>query len=246
METRQSNFEYSATLLENIAPIKEIVNPELKVIKQPKIKKETLAYKIIKRTLDIICSLIGIILLVPLIIIVWIGNLLAKDSGPIFYVQKRIGEDGKLFKIYKFRTMVVGADKKLRQYLLEHPEDAKEYRKYKKLKEDPRITKFGMLLRKTSIDEFPQFINVLKGEMSLVGPRPYLLKEKKDMGEYYDYIVKCKPGLTCIWQVNGRNNLSFKERLDLDMEYISKKSLKMDIVLIIKTFIKVFKSEGAV
>ena len=244
METRQEKLDYSPTFIDNVTPIKEVVNPQIK--EKPNIKKEKFLYKIIKRIFDIIFSILGIVILIPLTIIVWLGNLLSKDNGPIFYVQKRIGEDGKLFKIYKYRTMVVGADKKLRMHLIENPEDAEEYRKYKKLKEDPRITKFGMLLRKTSIDEFPQFINILKGEMSLVGPRPYLLKEKKEMGKYYDYIIKCRPGLTCIWQVSGRNNLSFKERLDLDMEYISKKSFKMDIMLIIKTFAKVFKSEGAV
>ena len=233
METRQGNIEYSAAVIEKINPINKLI------------KKEKVYYKTLKRTFDIICSLFGIIMLVPLTCIVFIGNLLSKDNGPVFYVQKRIGVNGKLFKIYKFRTMVVGADKKLRKYLKENPDVAEEYNKYKKLNYDPRITKFGMLLRKTSLDEFPQFINVLKGNMSIVGPRPYLYKEKKDMKKYYETIITCKPGLTCIWQVSGRSNLSFEQRLKLDTEYISKKNIKLDLKLIFKTFTKIFKKEGA-
>ena len=234
METRQENFEYATNLVTNLRPIEKID------------KEEQLIYKLIKRTTDIIGSIIGLIVLIPLIIIVYIGNIISKDNGPVFYIQKRIGLNGRFFKIYKFRTMVVGADKKLRKYLKEHPEEAKEYEKYKKLKCDPRITKFGMFLRRTSIDEFPQFINVIKGEMSLVGPRPYLTKEKKEMGKYYRHIIKCKPGLTCIWQVSGRSNVTFADRLEMDMEYIKTKNIKTDIKLIFKTFGKIFRSEGAV
>lgn len=234
METRQRNLEYSATVLENINSINTLM------------KKENVYYKTTKRTFDIICGLLGVLILIPLTIIVYIGNLLSKDKGPVFYVQKRIGINGKLFKIYKFRTMVVGADKKLRKYLKENPEEAKEYNKYKKLNNDPRITKFGMLLRRTSLDEFPQFINVLKGDMSIVGPRPYLYKEKKDMKAYYKTIITCKPGLTCIWQVSGRSKLSFEGRLKLDTEYIDKKNVKTDFKLLLKTFTKILKKEGAI
>ena len=239
MRTRQNNLGYSVNSVNNKSPIND-------VNKKNKSKKEKKIYQLIKRTIDIILSAIGIIFLIPLTAVVWLGNMLSKDNGPVFYVQKRIGKNGKLFRIYKYRTMIVGADKELRRYLKENQEEAEEYEKYKKLKKDPRITKFGMLLRKTSLDEFPQFINVLKGEMSIVGPRPYLLKEKKDMGEYYDHIIKCKPGLTCIWQVSGRSNLSFEERLKLDIDYINKRNLAMDFKLVIKTFTKIFKSEGAV
>ena len=171
-------------------------------------EKNRTIYDTIKRIFDFILSLLAIILLSPIFLIISI--IVRIDSkGPAFYVQKRIGLNGKLFKIYKFRTMIVGADKKLRRYLEENPEASEEYEKYKKLNDDPRTTKMGIFLRKTSLDELPQLINILKGEMSIVGPRPYLLKEKKDMGEYYDHIITCKPGLTCIWQVSGRSNLSF-------------------------------------
>jgi len=234
METRQENFEYTTNVITNLRPIEKIEKNEQKI------------YIIMKRFMDIIGGIIGIIILIPLIIIVYIGNMISKDSGSVFYIQRRIGANGKYFKIYKFRTMVVGADKKIRKYLKENPEEAREYEKYKKLKNDPRITKFGMFLRKTSIDEFPQFINVLKGEMSLVGPRPYLTKEKKEMGKYYRHIIKCKPGLTGIWQVSGRSNVTFTDRLEMDMEYIKTKNIKTDIKLIFKTFAKIFKKEGAI
>lgn len=235
METKQSNIEYPASVLEHIKTTNKII-----------IKNEAIYYKVIKRAFDISCGIVGVILLIPLIILVYIGNLISKDKGPVFYIQKRIGVNGKLFKIYKFRTMVVGADKKLRIYLKNHPEEAKEYMKYKKLNNDPRITKFGMLLRKTSLDEFPQFINILKGDMSLVGPRPYLYKEKKEMKNYYKTIITCKPGLTGIWQVSGRSNVTFEDRLKMDVEYTISKGIKTDIKLILKTFGKIFKKEGAI
>lgn len=168
METREQNLNYATSIITNLAPAREIEN------------EEKILYKTIKRTIDIIGAIIGCILLIPLTVVVYIANLITKgDNGPIFYIQKRIGQDGKMFRIYKYRTMVVGADKKLKKYLKENPEAAKEYKEYKKLKEDPRITKIGKILRKTSLDEFPQFINVLKGKMSIVGPRPYLFKEKR-------------------------------------------------------------------
>lgn len=202
--------------------------------------------KILKRGIDIVGGLVGCILLIPLTFIIYLFNLTKNDKGPIFYTQKRIGKDGKVFTMYKYRSMVVNADKKLAKYLRENEEARKEYEKYKKLKEDPRITKVGNFIRRTSIDEFPQFINILKGEMSLVGPRPYLRREKKDMGRYYDYIIKCKPGLTGFWQINGRNDVTFQDRLEMDMAYIKQSNLKLDMKLLIKTVIKTIKKEGAI
>lgn len=224
---------------------KKIETQEIVATKIEGISEPRGLYKALKRAFDFAFSLIGLILLSPAFLIIAI--IIKFDSkGSVFYVQKRIGLNGKLFKIYKFRTMVVGADKKLRKYLKENPEASEEYGKYKKLNDDPRTTKIGNFLRKTSLDELPQLINILKGEMSIVGPRPYLLKEKKDMGQYYEPIVTCKPGLTCIWQVSGRSNLSFEQRLQLDMEYLNKRSIKLDLLLILKTFTKILKSEGAV
>ena len=200
----------------------------------------------IKRCIDILAGLIGTIILIPLTILVWIMNKINKEEGPIFYDQLRIGKNGKIFKLYKFRSMVVGADSILQEYLEKHPKEAEEYAKNKKLKNDPRITKTGKILRKTSLDEWPQFVSILTSNMSLVGPRPYLPREKEDMGEYYKYIIKVKPGLTGPWQVAGRSNLTFEERLKLDEEYASRCGNKRDIGIILKTIKKVFEKEGAI
>ena len=201
---------------------------------------------ILKRFIDIIGSLVGIICLVPLTIIIWIANLIMKDNGPVFYTQDRIGKNGKIFKMYKYRSMVVGADEKLKEYLEKNEEARKEYAEYKKLKHDPRITKIGAFLRKTSLDEFPQFINILKGEMSLVGPRPYLPREKEEINGFFNYIMSCKPGLTGFWQVNGRSDVTFTDRLDMDMKYYYNHNLKMDLKILKDTFVNVVKKEGAI
>lgn len=202
--------------------------------------------KIIKRFMDILGGGIGVLTLIPLTLIIWIANKLVKDEGPIFYTQERIGKNGKIFKMYKYRSMVIGADEKLTKYLEENEDAREEYKKYKKLKNDPRITVIGKILRKTSLDEFPQFINVLKGDMSLVGPRPYLPREKEDMNGFFKYITSCKPGLTGFWQTTGRSNTTFTDRLTLDMSYYYNNSLKLDFKLLLKTISKIIKKEGAI
>ena len=202
-------------------------------------------YLYVKRFLDIFVSIIGLIILIPLTIGVYIANKIVNDDGPIFYIQKRIGRDGKTFKMYKFRSMVENADQKLKRHLLDNPEANEEFKKYRKLKDDPRITKVGNFLRKTSLDEFPQFINVLKGDMSLVGPRPYLPREKEDMGDYYYDVIACKPGITGMWQSHGRSEIDFDHRLLLDEYYYSNWSFWLDITLLFKTVKQVLYGEGA-
>lgn len=202
--------------------------------------------KVLKRGLDILGGIFGTLILIPLTVIIWIVNKVTKENGPIFYTQTRIGKDGKLFKLYKYRSMVVGADEILKTYLEENEKARKEYKKYKKLKNDPRITKIGKFLRKTSLDEFPQFINVLKGDMSLVGPRPYLPREKEEINGFFKYITSCKPGITGLWQTRGRSNTTFTDRLSMDMEYYYNHSLKQDIKLIYATIKNVLKKEGAI
>lgn len=157
--------------------------------------------KIIKRLVDICAGIVGVILLIPLTMIIYIANKICGDGGPVFYFQDRIGKDGKIFKMPKYRSMIVDADKKLDEYLNSNEEAMAEYKKYKKLKKDPRITKIGKFLRKTSLDEMPQLVLLLTGKMSLVGPRPYIPREEEDMGEYYRVIIKHKPGITGLWQV---------------------------------------------
>lgn len=208
-------------------------------------KSKLKAYDIVKRFIDIIVGLIGCISLLPLIVVVKIANMLTKDFGSVFFVQKRIGKNGKTFKFYKFRTMVLNADKKLKKLLDENEDLKEEYEINKKMKNDPRITKIGKFLRKTSLDETPQFINILKGDMSLVGNRPYLMREKKEMGKYFKDIVKTKPGLTGLWQVSGRSDISFKRRLVLERKYSQEYCLKMDLKILIGTVKEVFKGNGA-
>lgn len=198
-----------------------------------------------KRCVDISCGVVGVIMLVPITFIVILLNLIYKEKGSIFFSQDRIGKSGKLFRMYKFRTMKMNADEELKRILETDEKAREEYRISKKLKNDPRVTKAGEFLRKTSLDEFPQFINVLKGDMSIVGPRPYLPREKNDMGYYYYYISKCKPGITGLWQTSGRSDVSFDERLDLDFKYYQDETVFNDVGLVAKTVVKTIKGEGA-
>ncbi|HEK24980.1 MAG TPA: undecaprenyl-phosphate galactose phosphotransferase WbaP [Hydrogenobaculum sp.] len=201
--------------------------------------------QITKQTFDILLSLITLPVLVFVISIFAI--LIKIDSeGPVFFVQERLGKNGKIFKCIKFRTMYVNSQEILENFLKENKDAQLEWQTFKKLKKyDPRVTRVGRFLRKTSLDELPQIFNVLKGDMSLVGPRPYLPSEEKDMGDYKDYILLTKPGITGLWQVSGRNELSFEERLKLDTWYVLNWSLWFDIVIILKTIRVVFKKEGA-
>ena len=211
-------------------------------------EKTTIKEKIVSAIhefVDVIAGILGVLLLIPITIGIYIAKKITKDEGPIFYKQYRIGKNGKPFQIYKFRTMVVNADEELEKYLRENADIREEYEEYKKLRNDPRITKLGKFLRKTSLDETAQFINVLRGEMTLVGPRPYLLKEREDMGNYYQTITSCKPGLTCLWQISGRSEVTFIDRLQMDMAYCYKRSLKLDIKILLKTVLVVLKHEGA-
>lgn len=219
---------------------------ELQVEGKKLLQGRELAYQVSKRTVDIIGAIAGIVILIPLAIGVFIAKLITHDKGPVFYSQNRIGKNGKIFKMYKFRSMVVGADEILQDYLNSNNEAKEEYRINKKLKNDPRVTKVGEFIRKTSIDEFPQFVNVLKGEMSLVGPRPYLLREIDDIGDYYPYITSVKPGITGLWQVRGRNDVTFEDRLKLDFEYCESRNLRFDSKLLGLTLKKVVVKEGAV
>ena len=206
---------------------------------------ELALYAFIKRFFDIIIGFIGILFLIPLTILVKIMNLLTGDTKPIIFKQKRIGKNGDAIYIYKFRSMVPNAEELLEKLMKEDPKIKEEYLTNKKLENDPRVTKTGKFIRKTSIDEFPQFINVLKGDMSIVGPRPYLFREKEDMGIYYDYVIKCKPGITGLWQVSGRSDVSFKKRLLLDRDYTLNRGINYDLKIILKTVGAVIGKKGA-
>lgn len=227
-----NSFTTNVTALENIKKLRSI-------------KSTKIVEMFIKRFADILGGIVGVFLLAPITIFVYVVKILYKDKDSMFFCQERIGKDGNTFKMYKYRTMIQNADKELEKYLEQNEQAKEEYEKYKKIKDDPRVTKIGKILRKTSLDEFPQFINVLKGEMSLVGPRPYLPKEQKQMGIYYEYITKNKPGITGPWQCGGRNLIPFKDRLNIDFDYYCKSNIVLDFKLLMKTVLKVFIKEGA-
>ncbi len=198
----------------------------------------------IKRLVDILGSSIGLIVLSPVLLIV--ALLIKLDSkGPVFLDQKRIGKDGKLFKIYKFRTMIDNAEAILFEMMENDPAIKEEYLTNKKLSNDPRITRIGKFLRRTSIDELPQLINIFLGNMTLVGPRPYLEYEIPDMGVCYRTIKKMTPGLTGPWQVSGRTEVGFQERCIMDVKYYRERSLKTDFKILLKTVSAVISKKGA-
>ena len=202
--------------------------------------KTSKIYLFIKRVTDITGSLAGLILLSPLLIIV--GILIKIESkGPIIFSQNRIGMDGRVFKMYKLRSMVANAEE-LKEKLMEENEMSGPMFK---IKDDPRITKLGRFIRKTSIDELPQLLNVLKGEMSLVGPRPSLIEEVLEFEPWMKKRLMVKPGLTCYWQVMGRNNIDFYRWMLLDIKYVETRSILVDINLIIKTFFVLFGDKNA-
>lgn len=198
------------------------------------------AYLFIKRIIDIIGALSGIILMAPIMLIVGICIKL-ESKGPVVFSQERVGEKGKLFKMYKFRSMVINAEELLDKLQEKNEMSGPMF----KIKEDPRITKTGKFIRKTSIDELPQLFNVLKGDMSLVGPRPSLTKEVKEFTKRQKLRLVAKPGLTCYWQVSGRNTIGFEEWMELDIKYIEERNTLTDIKLILKTFGVLFGDENA-
>lgn len=197
-------------------------------------------YEFTKRFIDIIGSLFGLILLLPIFIITAIA-IKFESKGPVFFSQNRCGRNGRIFKMYKFRSMVVDAEKKLKELKHKNEMSGPVF----KIKDDPRITKTGKFIRRTSIDELPQLINVLIGDMSLVGPRPPIDKEVDQYTPYQMQRLLVKPGLTCYWQVSGRNNIDFNDWVELDLRYIRERNLFTDIKLIFKTFFVLFGDENA-
>lgn len=208
------------------------------------VKHVTLGKKIyggVKRVFDFFISLIGIIILSPLFLIIMLA-IKIDSKGPCFFIHKRIGKNGKTIGVYKFRSMVVNAEELLKKLT---PEQEKEFKENFKMENDFRITKVGKILRKTSLDELPQLLNILKGNMSLVGPRPVIKDELEKYGEYKDKFLSVTPGLTGYWQANGRSNTTYEERVQMDMYYIDHMSLLLDIKIMFQTVVAVIKKEGA-
>lgn len=187
-----------------------------------------------KRALDIVFCILVLPLLLPVLVVLYV--LVRMDGGPAFYGHTRIGRNGKPFKCWKMRTMVVDADKRLKQYLSDHPAAAAEWRDSFKLNNDPRITRLGAFLRASSLDEIPQFFNVLRGEMSVVGPRPVTRSELSRYGDSKWAYLGVKPGITGLWQVSGRNNVSYAERVEMDVDYCRDMGPLLDTLTILRTF----------
>lgn len=198
-------------------------------------------YLISKRVIDIVCSIFGLITLIPLFLLLAFVIKLEDSNGPVIFKQIRVGKSGKHFNMYKFRSMVINAEE-LKVTLLEQNEITGPVFK---IKYDPRITKVGKFIRKTSLDELPQLLNVLKGEMSLVGPRPPLPDEVEKYSNYERQRLSVIPGLTCYWQVSGRNNINFDRWVELDLKYIQERNFLLDIKLIFKTVFVIFGSKDA-
>ena len=200
--------------------------------------------RLAKRIFDIVVSLCGMVFVLPLGIFI-AAAIYLDNPGPVMFAHRRIGQHGKEFPCYKFRSMVTDADAVLERHLTEHPEAREEWEQDFKLKDDPRVTRVGRILRKTSLDELPQLVNVLKGEMSLVGPRPIVRAEIEKYRDYFHDFCLVPPGITGMWQVNGRSDTTYEERVQMDSWYVRNWSVWIDIVYLLKTIKVVFSGKGA-
>lgn len=196
----------------------------------------------IKRVIDVILASVALILLSPLFAIIAIA-IKIDSKGPVFFAHKRIGKNGKIIKLYKFRSMVINAEELIKSFT---PEQMREYKENYKLTNDPRITKVGKFLRKTSLDELPQLINIINGDLSIIGPRPVIADELEKYGTNKDKFLSVTPGLTGYWAANGRSNTTYEQRMEMELYYIDNLSLKMDIKVFFKTILSVVKKEGAI
>lgn len=211
------------------------------IIIDPIVQRERYGYRLIKRLFDVCASFTALVLLSPMFLVVAIAIKAEDSQGKVFYSQIRVGKGGKRFKMYKFRSMVSNADELLKTLISENDVDGAMF----KMKLDPRVTKVGSFIRKYSIDELPQLVNVLKGNMSLVGPRPPLEREVKEYTDYDKQRLYVKPGCTGLWQATVRNSVGFDEMVRLDLIYVQKRSLKFDLWIIFRTVKIMFRPKGA-
>ena len=231
----------------NIGMTHENVIDDISMLKLPKkgyrdLLGKDVPYKIVKRTADVILSSIAMVTLLPVFAVIALAIKL-ESKGPVFFKHTRIGKDGKIIKLYKFRSMVDNAEDLIKKFT---PEQMKEYQENYKLKDDPRITKVGKFLRKTSLDELPQLINIIKGDLSIIGPRPVVSEELKKYGVNTEKFLSVTPGLTGYWAANGRSCINYEQRMQMELFYIDNLSFKMDIKVFFKTIEAVAKREGAV
>ena len=231
----------------NINMTNENVMNNISILKLPvkgyrELLGKNIPYKIVKRTSDVVLSTIAMVLLLPVFAIIALAIKL-ETKGPVFFKHTRIGKDGKIIKLYKFRSMVDNAEELIKKFT---PEQKKEYEENYKLTDDPRITKVGKILRKTSLDELPQLINIIKGDLSIIGPRPVVAEELKKYGTNIEKFLSATPGLTGYWAANGRSCTSYEQRMQMELFYIDNLSLKMDTKVFFKTIEAVVKGRGAV
>ena len=211
------------------------------LMKKKELVNDHIIYLFFKRLMDVVGASLGLILASPIMLVVAILIKLEDSKGPIFFSQIRNGAYPKTFKMYKFRSMYIDAEDRLQELMHLNEQSGPAF----KIKDDPRITKVGKFIRKTSLDELPQLFNVLKGDMSLVGPRPAIPREVEQYTAYQKQRLFVKPGLTCIWQVSGRNNIEFNQWVELDIEYIKTRSLWLDLKLILLTIPALLGDENA-
>ena len=229
----------------------EMVNGEatenLSILRLPtkeekQLKRKSQVYKFVKRTTDVVLASVALVILSPVFLIIAIAIKL-DSKGPVFFKHTRIGKNGKIIKLYKFRSMVINAEELIKSFT---PEQMKEYKENYKLTNDPRITRVGNILRKTSLDELPQLINIIKGDLSIIGPRPVVAEELKKYQYNIGKFLSVTPGLTGYWAANGRSKTTYEERMEMELYYIDNLSLKMDLKVFFKTILSVVKKEGAI
>lgn len=231
----------------NINVTNENVIDNISILKLPvkgyrELLGKNIPYKFVKRTTDVTLSTIAMVVLLPVFAIIALAIKL-ESKGPVFFKHTRIGKDGKIIKIYKFRSMVDNAENLIKNFT---SEQMKEYKENYKLSNDPRVTKVGKFLRKTSLDELPQLINIIKGDLSIIGPRPVVAEELKKYGANIEKFLSATPGLTGYWAANGRSCTSYEQRMQMELFYIDNMSLKMDLKVFFKTIDAVLKGKGAV
>jgi exopolysaccharide production protein ExoY len=212
------------------------------VLRTPPLRQSFVAYGL-KRSIDVIVAATALFLLLPLFF--FVALLVSVDGGPVFYRHRRVGRGGTFFGCWKFRTMTVDAEQALEEYLSYHPTAAFEWSTERKLSFDPRITPIGSFLRKSSLDELPQLLNVLQGDMSLVGPRPVTVQEMSHYGSSARFYRSVLPGITGLWQVSGRNDVGYAQRVAMDEHYVSNWSIGLDIAILLRTPAAVFSRRGA-
>lgn len=231
----------------NINVTNENVIDNISILKLPakgyrELLGKNIPYKFVKRTTDVTLSTIAMVVLLPVFAIIALAIKL-ESKGPVFFKHTRIGKDGKIIKIYKFRSMVDNAEDLIKNFT---PKQMKEYKENYKLSNDPRVTKVGKFLRKTSLDELPQLINIIKGDLSIIGPRPVVAEELKKYGANIEKFLSATPGLTGYWAANGRSCTSYEQRMQMELFYIDNMSLKMDLKVFFKTIDAVLRGKGAV